>query len=55
MMKERTLELALPQRWRIAGDDDEFRLAGAQRLEGGLVAERHFPGLCECYSLCVLL
>lgn len=33
------LELRLPQRRRVAGDDNELGLSSAQALEGGLVAE----------------
>ena len=33
------LELRLPQRRSVASDDDELGLAGAQALEGRLVAE----------------
>jgi len=34
-----TLELRLPERGRVARDDDELGLAGAQSLERGLVAQ----------------
>ena len=33
MVMSLTLELRLSEWWRVAGDDDEFRLARAQRLE----------------------
>ena len=42
---ERTLKLRLPERRRVASDDDELGLAGAQSLQGGLVAERDLAGL----------
>lgn len=34
-----TLKFGLPQRRRVASDDDELRFAGPQSLESGLVAE----------------
>lgn len=41
-----TLELRLPERRGVAGNDDELGLARAQRLEGGLVAESDLARLC---------
>ena len=35
---QHTLELALSEGRRVAGDDDEFGLAGPERLEGRLVS-----------------
>ena len=46
-----TLKLGLPQRRRVASDDDELRLAGAQRLESGFVAESDLAGLRDCQRL----
>jgi len=48
-----TLELALAQRWGVAGDDDKLGFAGSERLEGGLVAKgdcKYVPsvGLFSC-------
>jgi hypothetical protein len=40
-----TLELRLPQRRGVSGDDDELGLASSQALEGGLVAEGDLTGL----------
>ena len=34
-----TLKLGLPQRGRVGGDDDQLGLAGAEGLDGGLVAK----------------
>lgn len=34
-----TFELTLAERGAVAGDDDELGLAGAESLEGGLVAQ----------------
>jgi len=45
LLLELTLEFRLTQRRRVAGDDDELGLAGAQSLEGGLVAESDFARL----------
>lgn len=44
-MRGHTLKLGLAQGRRVAGNDDELGLAGAQSLEGRLVAERDLPGL----------
>lgn len=49
------LELALAERGSVAGNDDQLGLAGAQALEGGLVAERDYgirsePGFCKSSS-----
>lgn len=38
------LELALAQRRRVTGDDNQLRLAGSQGLEGGFVSESDFSG-----------
>jgi len=40
-----TLELRLPQRRGVSGNDDELGLSGAQALEGRLVAEGDLTGL----------
>jgi hypothetical protein len=50
---EHTLELALPQGWSVASDDDELSLAGAQSLESGLVAESDLARLWK-ESVCGL-
>jgi hypothetical protein len=39
------LELGLAERRCVAGDDDQLGLAGAEGLEGGLVAEGDLSGL----------
>ena len=39
------LELRLAERRGVASDDDELGLAGAEGLEGGLVAESDLAGL----------
>lgn len=40
-----TLELRLPQRRSVAGNDDELGLASSEALEGRLVAEGDLTGL----------
>ena len=42
---ERTLELRLPQRRGVAGDDDELGLASTESLEGRLVTQSDLAGL----------
>jgi hypothetical protein len=44
------LELRLPQRRSVASNDDELGLAGAQALEGRLVAEGD-PTRSACCSI----
>ena len=39
------LDLGLGEGRAVGGDDDEFGLAGAERLEGGLVAQSVLTGL----------
>lgn len=39
------LQLGLPQRRGVAGDEDELCLAGAEGLEGRLVSEHDLAGL----------
>lgn len=51
-MNALTLELRLPEWRRVASDDDELGLAGAQSLECGLVAESDLAGLEDC-QFCV--
>lgn len=49
-----TLELALAQRWGVAGDDDKLGFAGSERLEGGLVAKgdcKYVPSV-KLFCLC---
>lgn len=52
---QRTLELGLAERRGVASDDDELGLAGAQRLEGRLVAKCDLTRLCERSVHCAVL
>jgi hypothetical protein len=45
------LELTLAERRGVAGDDDELGLAGAEGLQGGLVAQSDLAGLCVCVRM----
>jgi len=45
-----TLKLGLPERRSVAGDDDELGLAGAESLQGGLVAQSDLAGLYATVS-----
>lgn len=49
------LELGLAERGSVASDDDQLGLAGAQALEGGLVAERDYSAMsvfCIVFAGC---
>lgn len=53
----RTFKLRLPQRRRVAGNDDELSLARTETLEGRLVAQSNLAGLsfgqlAFAYMLC---